>query len=102
MTTQDLLAKALELQDRIEDLKSELASILQQWASRECPYYVGQITDVRGYSFKGRKCRIDKVYSSTDWKSDNQWAVKGSVLRKDGSPGSQQVSWKADQDVSEK
>ena len=83
-TPEELLTSVAALDVEIAAKQKERDSLLQRWANAVCPHQVGDVVMARGYSYKGKRCRITKVFAKEDWKG-LLWAVYAVVLRKDGS-----------------
>lgn len=82
-----------ELDARIQVLNEARKVLLKEWAIEACPYAVGDIVEVRGYSHIGKKCRIDRVGWTHGYSEDYQWKVVGTLILKDGSLGKVTVDW---------
>ena len=87
-----LMESIKRLDAEIEKLEADRDEQLQRWAVKECPYDVGQIVDVVGYSYSGKRCLIGFI-GSYCMRSGYQWFVRGNVLKSDGSAGVNTVCW---------
>jgi hypothetical protein len=98
MTEKELLSQIDAINQQCEALSIQRAELLRQWVELVCPYKVGDVTEVLGYSHKGKMARIESVHAKPKWtyKSDKEryvWWVKGRVLKKDGSDSSLTTDW---------
>lgn len=96
MSTEAKTEKMDEIKDidaRIDSLQGMRKVLLNEWASENCPYAVGDIVDIRGYSHTGKKCRVDKIGCKKDFRDRYQWTVRGTVILKDGTAGKNIVDW---------
>ncbi len=87
------LEEIKELDAKIESLHESRKLLLSEWAAEACPYAVGDIVEVRGYSHIGKKCRIDRVGWTHGYSEGYQWKVIGTLILKDGSLGKITVDW---------
>lgn len=86
-----------KLEAEIDKLKKELSSLLNEHAAELCPYKIGDIVKVGGYSHYGKQCRIDRIVPDRSFRDQLTWKVIGTVLRKDGSASKIQVDWSESQ-----
>ena len=68
--------------NRAEVVIEELRKFI---AEAGCPLKVGDITENPGYSYKGRKIRVDHVVPSGGYRGE--WLVRGTLLTADGKVG---------------
>lgn len=69
--------------------QNEFDAARQAFADQHCPYKVGDVVSVRGFSFRGKMCSI----TSANLTSAFRLVVYGRVLKKDGTPSSNGVDW---------
>jgi len=89
-----------ELQKQQAELSETITAGQDMIAALHCPYKVGQVTEIRGYSHTGKQCRVTEVRFSpqpigNSWYRD-RWIVFGVVLKKDGSDSLNTVDWRED------
>jgi len=89
----ELVEKYKELTKEKEALDAKVEAAGNALALELCPYKVGEVVKVKGYSFRGRSCRITNIYLKTGWKGDVEWAVRGILLKKDGTDAKNAVGW---------
>lgn len=82
-----------ELSTRIRQLHTERNRILQEWAFQVSPYKVGDITEVKSYSFGGKQCKVTRVVGSLSYSDRPQVRVNAILLKKDGTLGQQTTDW---------
>jgi hypothetical protein len=98
MTESELLSKIDAINKQCESLSSQRAELLRQWVELVCPYKVGDVTKVLGYSHNGKMARIEAVHTKVKWQykakqEQYEWWVTARVLRKDGSDSSLTTDW---------
>lgn len=64
----------------------QLRSLKDQYAEQECPFSVGEIVKVQGYSHRGKSMKITKILAPLH-SFEGAWRVVGFVVKKDGTPG---------------
>jgi hypothetical protein len=84
------------LDARIDALKGMRKVLLDEWAKESCPYKVGDIVTVCGYSHKGKRCKVTDVGWSQDWCGKYKWTVRGVVVLKNGELGKLTADWNQD------
>lgn len=69
-----------------------LAEIKKQYAIQQCPLSIGQTTEIKGWSHKGKMMLITYIGPS---KYDflGSWRVSGKVIKKDGTAGEQDAEF---------
>ena len=82
-----------KIDDQIEQLSRSRRELLSEWAEIVCPYSVGEEVDVRGYSHRGKRCRIGEIMWKYCFNGVYEWRVGATVLKKDGSPSQSTVDW---------
>jgi hypothetical protein len=95
---QKLYKELIEKMDAINKLQEEANHIKVKIADIITPYKVGEKTDVKGYSHKGKPCIIDKYTFGLRWLGHNlkyepNLEVKGRIVKKDGQISTQTVDW---------
>ena len=83
-----LLSEFVNKRDKLTFLKAELDLLAVKIAEQMCPYNVGDIIDIVGYSHNGKKGVVKHISNSSGYcccYSDETWYVRGVVLKKDGS-----------------
>jgi hypothetical protein len=99
MTEKELLSQIDAINQQCEALSSQRAELLRQWVELVCPYKVGEVTEVLGYSHKGKMARIIEVNANVKWQYGDkkptkyEWWVKARVLKKDGNDSSLTTDW---------
>lgn len=96
MKERDWIGEISAANEVVEKALDAQRQLLDEYAAATCPYKVGQEVDVQGYSHRGKRCRILKV-----WGDDCGWAgmvkpvwrVRAVVLKKDGTDSRQHVAW---------
>ena len=89
MITKEQIIKASE---SLNAAKSKLKELREQRALEQCPFEIGQIVDICGYSFKGKKMKITSI-GAPKYEFNGDWEVQGDVLKKDGTVGAQYTSF---------
>ena len=85
------LSEAVILRDKILSDFEKLESIKAELATISCPHDIGDIIQIKGYSFAGKSGIVERIspYSTGISRSatelDAKWTIHGSVLKKDGS-----------------
>ena len=100
MNKEELLQQYREL-DKLRIAAIEKADVaLQQYVESDCPYKVGDIVTIYGYSFNGRKGVVKKIGGTfKSWKKDGnpEWYVEGIVLKADGTESKNWFKFDKDQ-----
>ena len=86
------------LTNQIEQHEESRRKLLQQYADATCPYKVGDIIEVKGWTYAGRQMRVDKVRGIRAWGGKYDWRVVGTIIKKDGTPGKQTADWTGDRE----
>jgi len=73
--------KAIEIQQN--ELAAQKGELLDQLAKMECPFKLGDIGVLNGYSYRGKKAKIVKIYLKYD-----NWRVCLQVFKANGELGS--------------
>lgn len=84
----ELIKGVQEANDRLESFKKELEAT--------APVKVGDVVEVSGYSFNGKKMLVGRVHLKDWWgRTRWEWAAAGKVIKKDGTPGEQtaETTW---------
>ena len=77
---------AIEMSIRNEE---ETARDIRESLAKECPVKIGSIVEITGYSYTGKRMRVDWIEWGGKWRwREFGWTVHGSVLRKNNEPGS--------------
>jgi hypothetical protein len=88
----------ISLEKEISQLRKEAGVLRGVIADKICPYKVGEITTVKGYSHEKKNCKITDVtfkYTPPNkWGADVDLIIHGVVLKKDGSESLNRVDWK--------
>lgn len=80
----------IEAQKQVVNAESKkLDELLKTAIDAICPYKVGDIVPVHGYSHSGKKCRVKSIYLSADY----EISIRGTVIKKDGSDSDFTASW---------
>lgn len=96
-TKYDKLILELESAEKVvEDKKKELYKFLLKCSENNCPHKIGDvITVTNSYIRRGCKIRIDAFdapavyrhyYAIDKIPLDKKWAVRGTLIKKDGTP----------------
>lgn len=98
MNESELLSKIDLINQQTKALSDQRAELLKQWVDLVCPYKVGDVTKVLGYSHNGKMARIEEVHAKAKWtykakETPYEWWVVARVLRKDGSDSSLKANW---------
>ncbi len=81
----DLIVARGKVTDAISDAVQIRAGLL-------CPYKVGDVVPVKGFSYRGQICIVDKIDGLLDsWKG--RWRVLVRIFKKDGTPGKIVHEW---------
>lgn len=82
------------LQAKVDAARAELAQFKKDLAL-EAPVKPGDITEVTGISFQGKRMLVDKVFVKDQYRSAPRFVASGKVLKGDGTPGKQtaQSTW---------
>jgi hypothetical protein len=80
------------LESRINDDRKVLEDRRQQLAEMTCPYRVGEITETKGYTHKGKRCVITKIKPGK-FASRGDWEVEFTQINVNGKPGLSHGSW---------
>lgn len=81
------------LSGEIARLSRERERLLQKWAAQVSPWKIDQITNVRGYSFLGKQCKVKQVYGKLSYSGQPLVRVTATVLKKDGNLGQNVADW---------
>lgn len=65
----------------------QLYKLKEDYASVTCPFKIGDVVTCYGYAHTGKKLRITDIWCQ-DFAYDWEWKVRGLILLKDGTPGS--------------
>jgi hypothetical protein len=85
-----------ELEEKEKAIQADIKAVLQDYADTHCPYKVGDTVTIKGYAHRGKKGVVRKaIGTAASWRSCDfmGWMVVGSVLKADGSEGSNQFEF---------
>ena len=83
--TKQYLLDAIESQTEDINNHTAIRDDLFNQLTEYCPYKVGDIIPVQGYSHRGKMMWVTKVTASFDkWYKFNKYHISGIVLKKDG------------------
>lgn len=89
------LEQIIDIETEIKELKQKLKDTKEEWCKNEHPLKIGDEVEVTGYSYKGKKMRIDHlgVIKQLLWSEKHVFVATGVILKKDGSKGQQRGEW---------
>jgi len=87
-----LIDEIKALDAKIDILMRDRAEKKQSLADLICPYKVGDLAKIKGYTHRGKACVIISVSLSV-FCGEFEWKVYGKVLKKDGSESKTTCSW---------
>lgn len=90
-----VMEQILELDRLIDELQTQRKDLLQLWAEAVCPYKIGDTVTISGYAFRGKLGIVTKISAvAHGWKkTEYEWKVDAAVLKSDGTPGKNVVSF---------
>lgn len=80
-------------QAEIAKIEKQISSMKEEIVSKYAPVKEGDIVDVTGYSFNGKKMRVEKVVLKESFRA-YEFCARGTVLKKDGTLGSGRGEWR--------
>jgi hypothetical protein len=96
MTTYTELKQALAEREALSKVITQLSD---QFLSEVAPYKVGDIVDCQGYSYKGKKVKINEIRIVIDRNMLYDIKVYATVLKKDGSESGNYTDWSKHNDL---
>lgn len=69
-----------------------LSGIRKQYAIQECPFRIGDKTEIKGWSHKGKIMVITNI-GPAKYDCLGSWRVSGKVIKKNGEPGEQDAEF---------
>lgn len=83
----------IELKKKRDKISDAMSAVLEAFAAEHCPLHVDDVVVICGYAHEGKQGKITEVVGFMDWDAMT-WKVKGDVLKKDGTIGSQRFEFK--------
>jgi len=90
MSEMERLLEALDYSKKAIEKGTHTREAILKKIERLCPVRVGDVTEVTGYSHKGKQMKIVSLRWKTEdsWRYDGDgWVFRGLVLKKDGAVG---------------
>ena len=92
--------ESFQLRDQKAKLEAQIRMLHDNYALAACPYKIGDIVEIKSYSFRERKGQVTVINGVLGYQSQIIWRVFGRVLRKDGTPGDNYFEFDENQDDS--
>jgi len=89
----ELTEQIAELSSQIRQLSEQRQTLIQQWAAQVSPWKIGDITDVRGYTFQGKQCKVTFIGGKLSYSGRPQVQIVGRILKQDGTDGKNMADW---------
>ena len=100
MTIQEMRTKIDEISRDIAELRACQLSLRQRLADLTCPVKVGEVHEIRGYSYTGKQGKIESILPCDIWERGSYvpgWKVMMRVLKKNGAVGDNIAEVRQDQ-----
>ena len=97
---EDLRKQIDKIGHDIADLRDCQLKLRQQVANMLCELKIGEIHEIKGYSYRGKQGKIEKILPCEIWEKGKYvsgWSVLMRVLKKNGEPGDKIVEVRQDQ-----
>ena len=79
------LKKLEDVNAKIERLHNEKRILSEEYLKEICPLNIGDKTEVKGHSHRGKKMQVVSVYLVENFKGEFTWKAVGKIVKKDGS-----------------
>ncbi|MCP4700471.1 MAG: hypothetical protein GY862_27005 [Gammaproteobacteria bacterium] len=87
MTELEILkAELAEIEKRIK-AEQEIRGDVMAKLAELCPVKIGDVVEVNGWTFRGKKMLVDDVCYYTRTHRSTTWKCSGPILKADGTPG---------------
>lgn len=88
---EQLKAEIKEIEKQQHELANRKAELATQLAGLECPFKVGDVGILNGWSHKGKKAQIRTIYSKY-----GKWVAKAQLFKSNGELGNQYYDFSYD------
>ena len=84
----------------IQDMRDCQLKLRQKVAELLCPVKVGEVHEIKGYSYRGKQGKIEQILPCEIWEDRKYvagWKAIMRVIKKNGEPGDQVAEVRQDQ-----
>ena len=93
MTLDDYLEDIETCQAKIKELQDKIQTTAREMIEELHPLKIGDTVEVNGVCYTGQKMRVTHRFYDSYYK---EWKAKGSIIKKDGTPGLMRGEWHSD------